>query len=92
MNFLIAFCPYIAFAVVHRLFGPLVGMIAGVLGGAALVIYRETKDGSGFGLFEMGSLFLFACLGVYVIEVQPHWSALARIFHPATTVRVEELF
>ena len=64
MNILLAFAPFIAFAVIDRLVGPSAGLIAGSLVSAALVARDAIAAGRSAKILEIGSLVLFGGLAL----------------------------
>lgn len=70
---LLAFAPFIAFAVIDRLVGPMEGMFAGLAVSAALLI-RDWSQGRGPKVLEIGTAALFAALGCYAWLADPAWS------------------
>lgn len=76
MGILLAFAPFIAFAVFDRLVGPTEGLIAGVVTSAALLIrdwaiLRQTPK-----ILEIGTFVLFGGLALYAVLGGPSWSIM----------------
>ena len=66
MAILLAFAPFIVFAVVERFFGPAAGLIAAALVSAALLV----RDWMGAGRtpnLEAGTFLLFGALALYSV-------------------------
>jgi hypothetical protein len=76
MNVLLAFSPFIAFAVVDRLAGPTVGLIAGAVVSAALIARDYFRPGGSAKVLEIGTVVLFAALAIYAVAAGPDWSIL----------------
>jgi hypothetical protein len=72
---LLAFAPFIAFAVIDRIVGPVEGMFAGFAVSAALLI-REWSQGRGAKVLEIGTAALFGALGCYALVSDPQWSLM----------------
>jgi len=70
---LLAFAPFIAFAAIDRLIGPMEGMFAGFAVSAALLI-RDWSQGRGAKVLEIGTAALFGALGCYAWFADPAWS------------------
>lgn len=76
MNILLAFAPFIAFAVVDRHLGAFAGLLAGAAASAALLIRnRFVLKHRELPLLEIGTLVLFAGLAVFV-ALGADWSIL----------------
>jgi hypothetical protein len=72
---LLAFAPFIAFAVIDRLVGPVEGMFVGFAVSAALLI-RDWNQGRGPKVLEIGTAALFGALGCYALLADPAWSLM----------------
>ena len=76
MQILLAFAPFIAFAIVDRLAGSSPGLIAGaivsllLLGRDWLIQKRSLK------ILDVGTALLFCGLAVYFLLVRPTWSVI----------------
>ena len=70
---LLAFAPFIAFAAIDRLVGPMEGMFAGFAVSAVLLI-REWSQGRGAKVLEIGTAVLFGALACYAWLANPAWS------------------
>ena len=75
MNMLLAFAPFIAFAVVDRVAGARDGLIAGAVVSLALVV-RELVRGRSAKVLELGSVLLFGGLAGYALAANPGWSVV----------------
>jgi hypothetical protein len=77
MGILLAFAPFIAFAVVDRLIGPTQGLLAG----AATSVLLLLRDWMGFHkkpkILEIGTAILFGGLAIYAILGGPIWSIVS---------------
>jgi hypothetical protein len=70
---LLAFAPFIAFAAIDRLVGPMEGMFAGFAVSVVLLI-REWSQGRGAKVLEIGTAVLFGALACYAWLANPAWS------------------
>jgi hypothetical protein len=70
---LLAFAPFIAFAALDRLVGPVEGMFVAFAVSAALLI-RDWSQGRGAKVLEIGTAALFGALGCYALLANPAWS------------------
>lgn len=76
MGILLAFSPFIAFAVVERLIGTTPGLLAGVAASALLVGRDFVSARSNVKLLEIGTLLLFSALACYSLFATPNWSII----------------
>ena len=67
MNILLAFAPFILFAVVLRLVGPTEGLAAGTLTSAALLVRDWLSPNRSPKLLEIGTVVLFGGLTLYAL-------------------------
>lgn len=74
MGILLAFAPFIAFAVVDRLVGSTEGLVAGTIVSAALIIRDWLTPGRSPKVLEIGTVILFAGLTLYALVAAPNWS------------------
>src|SRR5882672_8976484 len=74
VGILLAFAPFIAFAVVDRLIGPTGGLIAGALTSAALLIRDWASAGKTLKILEVGTFILFGGLALYALLVGLTWT------------------
>jgi hypothetical protein len=77
MGLLLAFMPFIAFAVVERLIGPMEGLFAGALASAALLAHDRLIRRRAPKLLEVGSFLLFAGLAGFALVQGSSWSVIA---------------
>jgi hypothetical protein len=76
MGILLAFAPFIAFAIVDRLAGPTEGLIIGACVSAALLVRDWITPGKRPKLLEIGTALLFAGLALYAVLGRPTWSVI----------------
>lgn len=76
MGILIAFAPFIAFAVLDRLVGSTEGLIAGALVSAGLLIRDWMSADRSPKILEIGTFVLFAALALYALLAKPDWSLM----------------
>ncbi len=74
MGILLAFAPFVAFALVDRLVGSTEGLIAGALVSAALLIRDRMTSGRAPKVLEIGTVILFGALALYAVFGGPTWS------------------
>jgi hypothetical protein len=75
MGVLLAFAPFVAFAVVDRITGPTEGLIAGAVVSAALLL-RDLMRGKAAKVLEIGTAILFGGLALYALLNRPAWSII----------------
>ncbi|WP_213765239.1 hypothetical protein [Caballeronia sp. dw_19] len=76
MNLLLAFAPFIAFAVIERLAGVPAGLAAGTIIAAVLLV-RDLATGRRVKLLEVGTVLLFGALTAYALTNNVQWSIAA---------------
>jgi hypothetical protein len=76
MGILLAFAPFIAFAVIDRLVGSTEGLIAGALVSAALLIRDWMSADRSPKILETGTFILFAAMALYALLANPDWSLM----------------
>jgi hypothetical protein len=76
MGLLLAFAPFIAFALVDWLAGPREGLVAGALIAAALVVRDRLTPGRTPKILEVGTLALFGGLALHAVLGHPTWSVI----------------
>lgn len=76
MGILLAFAPFIAFAVIDRLVGPTEGLIAGGLVSAGLLIRDWMSAGRSPKILELGTFVLFGVMALYALLASPDWSLM----------------
>ncbi|HWL82848.1 MAG TPA: hypothetical protein VNR89_18010 [Roseomonas sp.] len=75
MGILLAFAPFIAFALVDRLVGSTEGLVAGAVVSAGLLL-RDLLGGRTAKILEIGTTILFGGLVLYALLGQPTWSVI----------------
>jgi hypothetical protein len=74
MGILLAFAPFIVFALVDRLIGATDGLIAGAAVSAALLLRDWATPGRSPKILEVGTFILFGALALYAVFGAPAWS------------------
>lgn len=74
MGMLLAFAPFIAFALVDRAVGATEGLIAGAAVSAAFLIRDWITPGRSPKILEIGTVLLFGGLAAYALFGGPTWS------------------
>lgn len=74
MNLLLAFAPFITFAIVDRVVGATPGLIAGALVAIALVIRDALSKKRTVKILEVGTVILFGGLAVYSLLLTVAWT------------------
>lgn len=74
MGILLAFAPFIVFAVVDRLVGATEGLPAGAAVSAALLVRDWLSPGRTPKVLETGTVILFGGLALYAVTGGPTWS------------------
>jgi hypothetical protein len=74
MGILLAFAPFIVFALVDRLAGTTEGLLAGAAASAALLIRDWITPGRSPKVLEIGTVILFGALAAYAVAGDPAWS------------------
>src|SRR5215475_780294 len=74
MGMLLAFAPFIAFALVDRAVGATEGLVAGAAVSAALLLRDWLTPGRSPKILEIGTVILFGALAAYAIFGGPTWS------------------
>lgn len=81
MGMLLAFAPFIAFAVIDRLVGSTEGLIAGALVATVLLLRDVVSQGRAVKILDLGTFALFCGLALYAYLLAPNWSIIAvRLF------------
>ncbi|MDM0032903.1 hypothetical protein QTI33_12285 [Variovorax sp. J22P271] len=75
MGILLAFAPFIAFAVIDRFFGATAGLSAGALVSAALLV-RDFASARAPKILEIGTFVLFAGMALFVLFGDARWSVV----------------
>lgn len=76
MGILLAFAPFIAFAIVDRLVGPTEGLAAGAVVSIGLIVRDILAPGRSPKILEIGTAILFCALAAYALLGQPTWSVI----------------
>ena len=74
MGILLAFAPFIVFALVDRMVGATEGLLAAAAVSAALLIRDWVTPGRSPKILEIGTVILFAGLALYAVAGGPTWS------------------
>ena len=75
LGILLAFAPFLGFALIDRLSGPTEGLIAGAVVSAALLL-RDLIQGRTAKVLEIGTAILFGGLALYALLGRPSWSVI----------------
>lgn len=76
MGILLAFLPFIVFALIDRIVGATAGLIAAALVSAALLVRDWITPGRAPKILEIGTLLLFSGLALYTLMLEPAWSVI----------------
>jgi hypothetical protein len=76
MGILLAFAPFIAFAVIDRVAGSTEGLVVGALVSIALIARDVMTAGRSPKILEIGTATLFCALALYAIFGTPTWSVI----------------
>ena len=76
MGILLAFAPFIAFAVIDRLVGSVPGLFAGFAVSAAILARDWLSAPHEPKLLEIGTAMLFGALAAYALVFNPAWSLM----------------
>jgi hypothetical protein len=76
MGILLAFAPFIVFALLDRMGDPNAGLIAGAAVSLALILRDTIAPGRSPKQLEIGTLILFAGLSVYTLLAGESWSVI----------------
>jgi hypothetical protein len=77
MGIVLAFVPFVIFALVDHFIGATEGLIAGALASWPLLIRDLVTPGRSPKVLEIGTVILFAGLALYAILANPTWSIFA---------------
>jgi predicted membrane-bound dolichyl-phosphate-mannose-protein mannosyltransferase len=77
MGILLAFAPFIVFALIDRVAGPLAGLIAGALVSFILLARDWLFAHRSLKILDVGTALLFAGLVLYSLLARPAWSVIA---------------
>ena len=76
MGILLAFAPFIVFAIIERLIGPTEGLVAGAITSATLITRDVITPTRSPKILEIGTALLFGILAAYAIVGSPAWSVI----------------
>lgn len=76
MGIILAFAPFIVFALVDRLVGSTEGLVAGAIASALLIARDLLTPGRSPKLLEIGTFILFGGLAGYAVLSNPTWSII----------------
>jgi hypothetical protein len=76
MGILLAFAPFIVFAVVDRFLGPTEGLVAGALVSAGLLLRDWLSRERHPKILEVGTFVLFGGLALYALSGSAGWSVI----------------
>jgi hypothetical protein len=76
MGILLAFAPFLAFAVVDRVLGSVDGLIAGAAISTALLVRDWLRPYAAPKVLEIGTFVLFVALALYAALGAPEWSIM----------------
>jgi hypothetical protein len=76
MGILLAFAPFIAFAIVDRLLGSTEGLFAGFAVSAILLVRDWLSPNRAPKVLEIGTAILFGALALYALLTHPGWSIM----------------
>ncbi len=74
---LLAFAPFIAFAIIDRLLGSVAGLFAGAVVATALLIRDVAIAGKTPKVLDIGAAVLFSGIALYAVTFDPDWSIIA---------------
>lgn len=75
MGILLAFAPFVIFAVLERIVGPTAALAAGAVTSAALLV-RDLAVSRHMKILEVGTFVLFCGLALYTLLNKTHWSVI----------------
>ena len=76
MGILLAFAPFIVFAVLDRIVGPAGALAAGAAVSAVLIARDLVRPGRSVKILEAGTFVLFAGLALYTVLSGANWSVI----------------
>jgi hypothetical protein len=76
MGILLAFAPFIVFAVIDRFAGSTTGLVAGALVSIALIVRDVVTADRSPKILEIGTATLFCALALYALLGTPAWSVI----------------
>jgi len=74
MSIILAFAPFILFAIVDQIAGSVPGLAAGAVAAALLLLRDVAGQRQAPKILELGTLVLFAGLALYAVLARPDWS------------------
>lgn len=77
MKILVAFAPFLAFALIDRLVGSLAGLLTGAAVALLLLAYELVIRKHTLKILEVGTAILFCGLALYFFAARPTWSVIA---------------
>jgi signal transduction histidine kinase len=76
MNLILAFVPFVVFAIVDHLGHPMQALIAGAAASALLILWDVLRKGHTPKILEAGTLLLFIGLAIYWNMINPAWTVI----------------
>ena len=76
MNILLAFAPFLTFALVDRALGSFDGLLAGAIVSIAMLVRDTLLEGKSPKILEVGTSLLFAGLAAWFWAFKPEWSII----------------
>lgn len=76
MGILLAFAPFIAFALIDRLVGSTEGLVVGAIVSFVLIARDVTASKRSPKILEIGTALLFSALALYAVMGRPTWSVI----------------
>jgi hypothetical protein len=76
MGILLAFAPFVAFAVIDRMVGSTAGLVSGAVVAVALIVRDAMTPGRTPKILEVGTAVLFCALAAYAVLANPTWSVI----------------
>jgi hypothetical protein len=76
MGIVLAFAPFIVFAILDRFIGPAEALIAGAVVSAALLVRDWMTPKRSPKILEIGTALLFCGLALYTLLEEPTWSVI----------------
>lgn len=81
MGILLAFAPFIVFALLSRIAGPVEALAAGAGISAVLILRDVLSGGRGVKILEAGTFLLFSGLALHALLIEAAWSVIGvRLF------------
>jgi hypothetical protein len=76
VGILLAFAPFLAFAIIDRVAGSVEGLIAGAVVALCLLVRDWMTPGRTPKILEVGTAILFGALALYALLAAPTWSVI----------------